>query len=59
MRRALLRRRVLDLKDELNEERFRLQYLVNYMDGRELLEDGCFTFPDGTTIHSTLRRNDG
>lgn len=27
----------------------RVQFLVDYMDTRELLSEGCFTFPDGET----------
>lgn len=31
----------------------RIQFMVDYMDGAGILMDGCFTFPDGTTIWAT------
>lgn len=30
-----------------------LQFAVDYMNDCGILEEGCFTFPDGTTIHAT------
>lgn len=30
-----------------------IQYLIDYLDGEGLLEEGCFTFPDGTTWWAT------
>lgn len=30
-----------------------LHFLVDYMNDLGLLDDGCFTFPDGETVHAT------
>jgi hypothetical protein len=30
-----------------------IQFMVDYMNDRGLLEEGCFTFPNGITIHAT------
>jgi hypothetical protein len=30
-----------------------VQFAVDYMNDHGLLEEGCFTFPDGVTVHAT------
>ena len=37
------------LKGVVQEYAAKIQYLVDWADGRLLLEDGSFTFPDGDT----------
>jgi hypothetical protein len=36
--------------DTLNNQ---VQFLVDYLDQLSLLDDHCFTFPDGETVYAT------
>lgn len=36
-------------ESQLKDLQDRIQYVIDYMNSNRLLEDGCFTFPDGVT----------
>ena len=44
---------VVELREIANELLAKVQYLVDYLEGRGLLEEHCFTFPDGDTWWAT------
>lgn len=39
--------------EQYNTVHNQVQFLVDYMDAHRLLDDHCFTFPDGETVYST------
>lgn len=36
-------------QDIIDDYAAKIQYMVNFMEGCGILEDACFTFPDGDT----------
>ncbi len=41
------------LKSRITTLDAQVQFCVDYMNEKGILEEGCFTFPDGETVHAT------
>lgn len=43
----------VDVMERLNVLQAQMQFVVDYMDEKGMLEEHCFTFPDGETIYAS------
>lgn len=43
-----------ELKERIRTLEAQVQFSVDYMDARFLLEEHCFTFPDGETVYANV-----